>query len=230
MANPVVSRLTAHEPSTETGELEYVRKHQAALGSLTPEVLTLLNNFQLDTIVSHLLRRAHFFAEDLFAQEFSRDAITPRQKAALIVVYQNPGLNQNALADRLVMDRNTIADMVKRLVAGKLLLRVKSKSNQRANQLYLAPAGANLLNHVMPRDSEIEAALLARLPQEYHPLFLKCLKLIADYSDHYWNRHLMVVAVPVISALNNRSCFRQNRLSGRESCHFRRRICFSCGS
>ncbi|MBC7204580.1 MAG: winged helix-turn-helix transcriptional regulator [Pusillimonas sp.] len=184
MAHPVVSCLTANEPSTEAGEPEHARKLQIALGSLTPEVRALLDNFQLDTIVSHLLRRAHFFAEDLFAQEFSRDAITPRQKAALIVVYQNPGLNQNALADRLVMDRNTIADMVKRLVAGKLLLRVKSKSNQRANQLYLAPAGANLLNHVMPRDREIEAALLARLPQEYRPLFLKCLKLIAGAQTH----------------------------------------------
>lgn len=159
---------------------EPARKYQMALETLTPETRALLNAFQLDTIVSHLLRRAHFLAEETFAQTFSRESITPRQKATLIVVYQNPGLNQNALAERLVMDRNTIADMVKRLVAARLLLRVTSRSNQRAYQLYLAPAGAQLLNQVMPRDTEIETSLLARLPEEYRPLFLKCLKLLVE--------------------------------------------------
>lgn len=183
MSNSVDAHLSARAAAPEavpSEAQEEVRQFQVALETLTPEARSLLNQFRLDTIVSHLLRRAHFFAEDTFAQTFARESITPRQKAALIVVYQNPGLNQNALAERLVMDRNTIADMVKRLVASELLIRVTSQSNQRAYQLYLAPAGAQLLNEVMPRDSEIEASLLARLPIEYRPLFLKCLKLLVD--------------------------------------------------
>lgn len=183
MSNPVDAHLAVHAavPGVVAPETpEHARKHLVALETLTPETRALLDEFKLDTIVSHLLRRAHFLAEETFAQAFSRESITPRQKATLIVVYQNPGLNQNALAERLVMDRNTIADMVKRLVAAKLLLRVTSRSNQRAYQLYLAPAGAQLLNQVMPRDSEIEASLLARLPAEYRPLFLKCLTLLVD--------------------------------------------------
>lgn len=149
-----------------------------AIQTLTPQVQQLLEDFQLGDIVSHLLRRAHFLAEDMFAQEFAGESLTPRQKAALIAVYQQPGLNQNALADRLFMDRNTIADMVKRLVASQLLLRQAARNDQRAYQLYLAPAGAQLLNRVMPRDAHIEASLLERLPEEYRPLFLKCLKVL----------------------------------------------------
>lgn len=147
---------------------------------VTAQVQAQLDSFHLEEVVSHLLRRAHFLAEDLFVQEFADEAITPRQKAALIAVFQQPGLSQNALADRLYMDRNTVADMVRRLVASGLLLRITAPDDQRAYQLFLAPAGARLLNRVMPRDAEVEARVLARLPEEYRPLFMKCLKMLVD--------------------------------------------------
>ncbi len=116
----------------------------------------------------------------MFGQEFADESLTPRQKAALIMVYRQPGLNQNALADRLFMDRNTIAEMVKRLVATSLLLRSPAKDDQRAYELFLAPAGAELLNRVMPRDALVERRLLERLPEEYRPLFVKCLRLLVE--------------------------------------------------
>jgi DNA-binding MarR family transcriptional regulator len=149
---------------------------------LSPAVRAILDEFRLDEVGSHLLRRAHFLAEELFAKEFADQALTPRQKAALVIVYQQPGLNQNALADRLFMDRNTVAEMVKRLVTGGLLRRESAKSDQRAYQLYLGAAGADLLNRVMQRDHLVEARVLERLPEEYRPLFVKCLRLLVDAS------------------------------------------------
>jgi DNA-binding MarR family transcriptional regulator len=147
---------------------------------VTPAVRRMLDDFRLEDVGSHLLRRAHFFAEDLFAQEFADESLTPRQKAALIMVYRQPGLNQNALADRLFMDRNTVAEMVKRLVATSLMLRLAAKEDQRAYELFLAPAGAALLNRVMPRDALVERRLLERLPEEYRALFVKCLRLLVE--------------------------------------------------
>jgi len=147
---------------------------------LSPGVRQLLDQFHLDEVTSHLLRRAHFSAEELFAREFADLSLTPRQKAALVIVYQQPGLNQNALADRLFMDRNTVAEMVKRLVCAGLVRRASAKDDQRAYQLFLAPAGAELLNHVMPRDAAIEARVLKRLPEEYRPLFVKCLRMLVE--------------------------------------------------
>lgn len=175
MAQSAVAALPAsqsarHEaPDTQGGQ-----------ALVAPHVRAQLNDFHLEGVVSHLLRRAHFLAEDLFAQEFADEAMTPRQKAALIAVFQKPGLSQNALADRLYMDRNTVADMVRRLVGAKLLLRITAPDDQRAYQLFLAPAGAALLNRVMPRDAEVEARVLARLPEEYRPLFMKCLRMLVD--------------------------------------------------
>jgi DNA-binding MarR family transcriptional regulator len=145
---------------------------------LTPAVRQLLDEFHLDEVASHLLRRAHFMAEELFAREFADQSLTPRQKAALVIVYQQPGLNQNALADRLFMDRNTVAEMVKRLVSAGLLHRASAKDDQRAYQLFLGAGGAELLNRVMPRDAAVESRVLDRLPEEYRPLFVKCLRML----------------------------------------------------
>lgn len=151
-----------------------------AAGQITAPVRRILDEFKLEEVVSHLLRRAHFMAEDLFAHEFADESLTPRQKAALVTVYQQPGLSQNALADRLFMDRNTVAEMVRRLVAAGLLRRTSAPGDQRAYELFLAPKGAALLNRVMPRDLQVERRVLERLPEEYRPLFVKCLRLLVE--------------------------------------------------
>lgn len=151
-----------------------------AASRLTPRVRTILDRFRLEEIVSHLLRRAHFAAEERFAHEFADEQITPRQKAILIAVYQRPGLSQNMLAEHLFIDRNTVAEMVKRLVARKLLERRPSAGDRRAHELFLAPDGAAMLNRVMPRDAAIELAILQRLPKADEKRFMKYLRLIVQ--------------------------------------------------
>jgi len=152
---------------------------------LSPQVREMLASFRLDEVASHLLRRAHFMAEELFAQEFTDVPLTPRQKAALITVYKNPGLNQNALADHLFMDRNTVAEMVRRLVTSGLLRRTRAQDDQRAYRLFLTPDGADLLNRVMPRDPLVEGRILEALPAEYRPLFIKCLRMLAESAPRH---------------------------------------------
>lgn len=171
-----------HEHGTEFQEFHLGNNAEDPRLVLTQETRQLLDNFVLGEVGSHLLRRAHFVAEDLFAKEFSDESLTPRQKAALIIVYQNPGANQNTLADQLFMDRNTVAEMVKRLVATKLIHREKASCDRRAYKLYLSPTGAELLNRVMPRDADVEHRVLERLPEELRLLFLKCLKMIVSPS------------------------------------------------
>lgn len=152
--------------------------NKEAQAFLSAETRAILDEFELGDVVSHLLRRAHFVAEELFTREFADESLTPRQKAALIIIYQHPGANQSTLADELFMDRNTVAEMVKRLVDSRLVRREKAPNDRRAYQLYLAPAGAQLLNRVMPRDSIVEHKVLERLPEELRLLFLKSLKMI----------------------------------------------------
>ncbi|MET4580063.1 MarR family winged helix-turn-helix transcriptional regulator [Ottowia thiooxydans] len=147
---------------------------------VTKEVQSILDSFRLEDVPSHLLRRAHFKAEEIFAHTFSEEGVTPRQKATLVLLHQEPGLNQNALSARLAMDRNTVADMVRRMCSSELIERRASPVDARAYELFVAPAGVHLLNRIMPRDAAVEDRLLTCLPQEYRALFVKCLRLIAE--------------------------------------------------
>lgn len=144
------------------------------------EVDSILRHFRLEDVPSHLLRRAHFKAEEIFAATFAGEGVTPRQKAALILLYQEPGLSQNSLAERLAMDRNTVAEMVKRMHSAGLIERTPSPADARAYQLYVTSAGMDVLRRVMPRDVVVEEQLLECLPEEYRALFVKCLRLIAE--------------------------------------------------
>lgn len=148
--------------------------------AVTEETQALLRRFRLQDVPSHLLRRAHFKAEGLFANTFSNEGITPRQKAALVLLYQEPGLNQNALAERLAMDRNTVTEMIRRMVRSGLIERRPSPTDARSYQLYVAPDGIEILNLVMPRDASVEEQLLAPLPEELRDTFVECLRLIAE--------------------------------------------------
>jgi len=137
-----------------------------------------LEAFVLTDVVSHLLRRAHFRAEELFATEFGKDGLTPRQKALLITVYQKPGANQNELAERIALDRNSFAEMLNRMVANGLVKRERAQEDARAWQIHITRKGIDLLGDILPRDAGVEASVMAPLPEEYRPLFIKCLKIM----------------------------------------------------
>ena len=138
-----------------------------------------LDRFVLTDVVSHLLRRAHFRAEDLFSAEFGKDGLTPRQKALLITVYQNPGANQNELAERIALDRNTFAEMLNRMVASGFVERRRARDDARAYEINITPPGIDLLLDILPRDGNVEAKVLEPLPEEYRALFIKCLRIMA---------------------------------------------------
>lgn len=139
-----------------------------------------LDAFRLDSNVSHLLRRAHFRAEGLFATNLEDAGLTPRQKALLIASYQHPGSTLSNLAEQIVLDRQTTAEMARRLVARRLLEQRRSSNDRRAYAMWVTPAGLDLLRMVMPRDAEVQEEILAPLPLEYRPLFLKCLHLMTS--------------------------------------------------
>lgn len=138
-----------------------------------------LKNFDLTQVASHLLRRAHFRAEALFAEAFPDEDLTPRQKALLITVYQHPGATQNRIAELIALDRNSFAEMIARMTAKGHVRRTRSAQDGRAYALEITDAGVALLARILPRDAQVEAQVLAPIPEELRPVFLKCLRLMA---------------------------------------------------
>ncbi|CAB3906692.1 HTH-type transcriptional repressor NicR [Achromobacter dolens] len=142
-----------------------------------------LREFDLTHVASHLLRRAHFRAEALFAQAFPDEDLTPRQKALLITVYQNPGATQNRVAELIALDRNSFAEMIARMSAKGYVRRTRSAEDGRAYALEITDEGMALLARVLPRDAQVEAQVLAPIPEELRPVFLRCLRLMAGLES-----------------------------------------------
>lgn len=142
-----------------------------------------LDAFRLDDNVSHLLRRAHFRAEGLFSANLEDSGLTPRQKALLIASYQHPGSTLSNLAEQIVLDRQTTAEMAQRLVSRGLLERRRSSEDRRAYAVWVTPSGVDLLRVVMPRDADVQEQILAPVPAEHRALFLSCLHLMTGNRD-----------------------------------------------
>jgi DNA-binding MarR family transcriptional regulator len=168
----IASRARKARPSASEGD--------GVAQTLSKPARLALDRFRLENVGSHLLRRAHFAAEEAFAREFEVEAITPRQKAALVAVYQKPGINQNELSTLLFMDRNTVAEMVQRLSARALVKRMPAANDRRAYRLFLAPKGAALLDRVILRDAKVEKKIFARLSKADRTTLIRCLRILAQ--------------------------------------------------
>lgn len=122
-------------------------------------------SYDLETSLSHLLRRAQQFAYDQFVQQMGDSAITPRQFIVLFAVNEEEGLSQTDLVNRTGIDRSTLADMISRMIKNGLLARKRTAEDARANAVRLTAAGRRALTGTLPRAIAAEKALLELLPK-----------------------------------------------------------------
>ena len=101
--------------------------------------------FRLRHHLPHLLRRAHFESESLFAQIYGDD-VTSRQLALLTAVDQRPGASQSQIAQDTGLDHNTCSDVVVRSMAKGLLRRERSAADARIFALHVTDAGREVVS------------------------------------------------------------------------------------
>lgn len=136
-------------------------------------------SYDLETSLSHLLRRAQQFAYDQFVQQMGTSTITPRQFIVLFAVNEEEGLSQTDLVNRTGIDRSTLADMISRMIKNGLLARKRTAEDARANAVRLTAAGRRALNGSLPRALAAEKALLELLPKAVQADLLKGLAQLA---------------------------------------------------
>ncbi len=137
-------------------------------------------SYDLETSLSHLLRRAQQFAYDQFVQQMGDSSITPRQFIVLFAVNEEEGLSQTDLVNRTGIDRSTLADMISRMIKNGLLARKRTAEDARANAVRLTAAGRRALNSSLPRAIVAEKALLDLLPKSVQADLIKGLTQLAS--------------------------------------------------
>jgi DNA-binding MarR family transcriptional regulator len=111
---------------------------------------------ELDGLLGYRLRRAQgAMHRDFMAAVASLD-LTQKQAATLWLINGNPGVAQVAVAAALGMDRATTMAIVDRLEARHLVIRQRSSTDRRRQELYLTPAGQSALRKAKARIAKHE--------------------------------------------------------------------------
>lgn len=105
--------------------------------------------------------------------------LTTRQFGVLFILAKYGSISQIELSDRVSSDKSTVGEMVARMVQRRLLTRTQGE-DKRAVMISITDEGRELVAQVSPLVSSIQRTVLESLPEEYRPLFVKCLKILAE--------------------------------------------------
>ncbi len=144
------------------------------------ETLVVPVDFEVQQLLSHLLRRAHFHAEAEFAGAYPGLDATSRQLALLFTVNRMSGATQNELAQAVGIDSNTLSDLAKRSEQKGLLRRVRVSSDRRAWGLYLTDLGRSLVAQAALLTPAYQDRLATRLSAQEAEQLVRLLKKMLD--------------------------------------------------
>ena len=137
-------------------------------------------NTTLDASPVHLLHRAGQRAAEMFDTAVGGKGLTPRQYAILLALSENEGVSQTDLVDRTGIDRSTLADVVRRMIKKGLVLRRRTKEDQRAYAVRLSEKGKQALTETVAAANAADQRVLAALSADKRKLFLESLAAVAS--------------------------------------------------
>src|ERR1700742_3343428 len=149
----------------------------------TGSAADIAHHWQLEGGVGFLLRLLNARYDMLYQNLTRQDDITPRQFGVLMALYQEGPLTPSVLAERISSDRNTLSEMLKRMVARKLISKKDNAEDRRSIQVQITAKGEAALLKVVPAAARLQELMLAPLAKEDRAHFLKCMLAIAKASS-----------------------------------------------
>ncbi|TDI66662.1 MAG: MarR family transcriptional regulator [Alphaproteobacteria bacterium] len=133
----------------------------------------------LTELVGYGLRRAQAAVFSHFLGSVGKLGVSPGQFGVLVLIKENRGLTQSALAKALGIERSTMVAVIDRLESQGLVARVTSESDRRSYALALTSSGAALLDRVTPQVRAHERHIAARLSAREKVLLIDLLERVA---------------------------------------------------
>lgn len=127
-----------------------------------------------------LLRRAWFGLNQAFRRRIAGAGLTPGQFTALRTLSERGELTQRELTEIMSSDPNTITSLLSRMEKLGWVSRRTHERDRRANRLRLTAAGRRKFERVRPVALDLQARVLAALPEGEREPFLAALEKIAD--------------------------------------------------
>ncbi len=132
----------------------------------------------------HLIRRLHQIHVALFLEECQEFNLTPVQFGVLTVLNDHGTLDQVTIASLLGIDRNTAADVIRRLERRELLERPASITDKRAKLASITEKGHKIVDAVQPAMFNAQRRFVKPLnDEEYKRLMELMEKLIQENNE-----------------------------------------------
>ncbi len=124
----------------------------------------------------HLLRRAQQRAAAIYSKEAREFGITGAQHVIMVALAHKPGIDQNALAELVDLDRWTTGDVVARLERAGLVVRPINPKDRRGRLLFLGPEGRALVEAMVPAVERTQRRILEPLTRPEQRELLRLLR------------------------------------------------------
>jgi len=135
---------------------------------------------ELDGLLGFHLRLAQAALYRDFTASLAKLELTQRQFATLELVRANPGASQAHLAEVLTLDRPAMMAVVDRLEQRGLVLRERSASDRRRQEIRLTEGGRDLLEQATRRVRRHDSRFLSRFGRADAKALIGWLRRIHD--------------------------------------------------
>lgn len=159
------------------------RKDKSTGKQSASEVALIAQGLEVLDFPGHLFRVLDTRTAECYAAQTPRPDVTPRQVGVLLALFRAGTVSQARLSEIIRIDRNTLSEMITRMVQRGLIERLPSSEDRRAFDLTITAQGKDLLLELLPHMIQAQQAVLRPLPVEYHQIFLKCLRHLAEHTE-----------------------------------------------
>ena len=132
----------------------------------------------------HLIRRLHQIHVALFLEECGKHDLTPVQFGVLTVLVDGIIRDQVTIAAMIGVDRNTAADVIRRLAKRALLERPDNPKDKRTKLAKITTEGKQLVEKVQPGMAKAQTRLIDPLSEEEYALFMTLTQKLISANDH----------------------------------------------
>ena len=157
-------------------------------------IMDQLKNFEnLSDRPGHLIRRLHQIHVAMFLNKCSDFNLTPVQFGILTVLADQSNYDQVKIATRIGVDRNTAADVIRRLEKRGLIERPDHPADKRTKLAKITDDGKDLVEKVYPAMIDVQVDLVKPLTNEEYLQYMNLTRKLIEANDHSsrapWNNN-----------------------------------------
>ncbi len=133
--------------------------------------------------IGYLLANAHKQTMGMLAECLAPNGVTPAQWQVLVVLWEEDGIVQRELAERMVIEQATLTRTLDRMERDGFVERRRDENDRRRFRVFVTETGFGLINTLVPEAMKTLATVTRGFSEEEAELFRSFLRRIIGNVD-----------------------------------------------